>query len=94
MKSKKAKPSKIKQRSIQYYGWVPDIPDHRDLYFAPRPIEKLPPKIDLTAECPKKVYDQGQLGSCTANAIAAAIEFDLIKEKKEIFTPSRLFIYY
>jgi C1A family cysteine protease len=94
LKNKKAKPSKIKQRSIQYYGWVPDIPDHRDLYFAPPPPEKLPPKIDLIAECPKKVYDQGQLGSCTANAIAAAIEFDLIKEKKEIFTPSRLFIYY
>jgi C1A family cysteine protease len=41
------------------------------------------------------VYDQGQLGSCTANAIAGALEFDQIKEAdKTIFTPSRLFIYY
>jgi C1A family cysteine protease len=41
------------------------------------------------------VYDQGQLGSCTANAIAGAIEFDRIKQKLEdVFTPSRLFIYY
>src|SRR5262249_15497865 len=33
--------------------------------------------------------------SCTANAIAAAIEFMQLKEKlSKIFTPSRLFIYY
>jgi len=40
------------------------------------------------------VYDQGQLGSCTANAIAAALEFDQMKEKQQVFMPSRLFIYY
>jgi len=40
------------------------------------------------------VYDQGQLGSCTANAIAAALEFDQTKEKQQVFMPSRLFIYY
>jgi hypothetical protein len=39
--------------------------------------------------------DQGQLGSCTANAIAFAYAFDEIKQKnKEVFLPSRLFIYY
>jgi len=40
------------------------------------------------------VYDQGQIGSCTANAIAGAFEFDQIKQKLPEFTPSRLFIYY
>ena len=40
------------------------------------------------------MYDQGQLGSCTANAIAAALEFDQTKEKQQVFMPSRLFIYY
>jgi C1A family cysteine protease len=77
------------------YGWVPDRPDQRDhLYSAPlMELKVIPPKVDLTAQCPP-VYDQGQLGSCTANAIAAAIEFDLMKEKKSVFTPSRLFIYY
>jgi len=39
-------------------------------------------------------YDQGQLGSCTANAIAGALEFDQIKQSLKEFTPSRLFIYY
>ena len=40
------------------------------------------------------VYDQGQLGSCTANAIGAAFEFDQVKEGYKDFMPSRLFIYY
>jgi C1A family cysteine protease len=77
------------------YGWNPDLPDHRDHVFAaPRAtVAKLPPKADLRKGCPA-VYDQGQLGSCTANAIAAAIEFDLLKQKLADFMPSRLFIYY
>ncbi len=45
-------------------------------------------------QCPP-VYNQGQLGSCTANAIAGAIQFDRMKQKlAPDFTPSRLFIYY
>ena len=44
--------------------------------------------------CPP-VYNQGELGSCTANAISGAIEFDQMKEGlPQIFVPSRLFIYY
>ncbi len=77
------------------FGWIPDIPDHRDhIYAAPLEwIAKLPAKVDLRAQCPL-VYDQGQLGSCTANAIAAAMEFEQIKQKGKYFMPSRLFIYY
>ena len=79
------------------YGWVPDLPDIRDFkYAAPRRnlfTPRLPKKVDLSGLCPA-VYDQGVLGSCTANAIAAAIQFDLMKQKAEIFMPSRLFIYY
>jgi C1A family cysteine protease len=77
-------------------GWVPDLPDHRDFaYQAPRPVlKKLPKKVDLRHQCPP-VYDQGQLGSCTANAIGAAFEFELKKANgKDDFMPSRLFIYY
>ncbi len=77
------------------YGWIPDIPDHRDhLYGAPiRTLQTLPPSVDLTAKCPA-VYDQGQIGSCTANAIGAALEFDRMKQGLPDFMPSRLFIYY
>jgi len=80
----------------KHYGWLPDIPDHRDhLYAAPVVmLQALPPSVDLRSHCPP-VYDQGQLGSCTANAIAAAMQFDRMKQKqKPEFIPSRLFIYY
>jgi C1A family cysteine protease len=40
------------------------------------------------------VYDQGQLGSCTANSIGGAVQFEQMKQKKKSFVPSRLFIYY
>jgi C1A family cysteine protease len=83
-------------RSLRGYGWVPDLPDHRDLmYRAPaRVVGALPRSVDLRPGCPA-VYDQGQLGSCTANAIAAALQFDQIKQKvDDVFAPSRLFIYY
>jgi len=78
------------------YGWVPDLPDHRDhIFSAPTPVlAVLPPSVDLRPGCPKTVYDQGQLGSCTANAIAGAFEFDLTKQALPDFMPSRLFIYY
>jgi len=77
------------------YGWVPDLPDQRDHLYAAAPamLAKLPPKKDLRSGCPP-VYDQGQLGSCTANAIAGAIQFDQKKQKAKVFMPSRLFIYY
>ncbi len=81
---------------VSKYGWQPDLPDQRDFkYAAPRPILKaLPSKVDLRKQNPP-VYDQGQLGSCTANAIGAAFEFALLKaDKASDFLPSRLFIYY
>jgi C1A family cysteine protease len=83
-------------RTTSRYGWIPDLPDQRDyLYAAPPPtVVKLPAKIDLTADCPP-VYDQGQLGSCTGNGIAGALQFDAMKEQlSDTSTPSRLFIYY
>jgi C1A family cysteine protease len=88
--------SEIRAHKIQRYGWIPDFPDHRDLlYAAPvATLAALPAKVDLPPHCPP-VYDQGQLGSCTANAIGAAIEFDRMKQKLHPdFVPSRLFIYY
>ena len=82
-------------RKIARYGWIPDQPDQRDhLYSAPAQfLMALPSKADLRRRCPA-VYNQGQLGSCTANAIAGAIEFDRMKQRLSDFVPSRLFIYY
>jgi len=78
------------------YGWIKDRPDFRDhLYRRPSQLlaAPLPQTVDLRQQCPP-VYDQGQLGSCTANAIAGALEFDRLKQGLTDFTPSRLFIYY
>ena len=82
-------------RRVRGYGWLPDLPDHRDLrYAAPAAVRAaLPPRVDLRPGCPP-VYDQGELGSCTAQAIAGAVEFDRLREGIRDFTPSRLFIYY
>lgn len=84
-------------QKTQHYGWTPDLPDHRDLRYAvvrPEALAKpLPPMVDMRLQCPP-VYDQGQLGSCTANAIGGAFQFELMRQKLPIFNPSRLFIYY
>ena len=81
---------------LAHYGWVRDIPDQRDLLYAPPPAisAALPPRVDLRSQCPPP-YDQGQLGSCTANAIAGALQFLEGKEGSPApVMPSRLFIYY
>jgi C1A family cysteine protease len=77
------------------YGWLPDLPDHRDFLYSAiaKPSGKLPPNVDLRTKMPA-IYDQGQLGSCTANAISGAFEFELLKQNAPDFMPSRLFIYY
>ena len=77
------------------FGWLPDLPDHRDIFYASvRKISrKLPMNVDLRKQCPE-VYDQGSLGSCTANALGAAFQFGQMKQRIENFIPSRLFIYY
>ena len=59
-----------------WYEWVPDQPDYRDkLYSAiAAPPKKLPPKVDLRVGC-SRVENQGQRGSCTANALVGNMEF-------------------
>jgi len=80
----------------RHYGCIRDKPDFRDHKYTP-PVEHLaapPAKIDLRPQCPP-VYAQQPLNSCTANAVAAAIQFERMRLKlRPDFTPSRLFIYY
>jgi C1A family cysteine protease len=82
-------------RPISGYGWIPDLPDFRDHRYtvASAIATALPAQADLRDQCPD-VYDQGHLGSCTANAIGGALQFDQIRQKQPDFVPSRLFIYY
>ncbi len=80
------------------YGWIADLPDHRDfVYGAPPAVAAaLPPKVDLRqTKLLAPVYNQGRIGSCTANAIAGALQFTRRKEERSPdFTPARLFIYW
>jgi C1A family cysteine protease len=81
---------------VSRFGWVKDTPDPRDLLFSASPVlaaKPLPKSADLRPGCPP-VYDQGQVGSCTANSIAGAFEFTQKKQMLADFMPSRLFIYY
>jgi C1A family cysteine protease len=92
-------------------GWKPDLPDHRDHHVKfeeVRDASKLQRRadangkecIDLRPDEAFPVFDQGNLGSCTANALSAAFHFALHRMTVEDhpdfidFTPSRLFIYY
>jgi C1A family cysteine protease len=86
--------SEIEQKRV--YGWK------RSKHLCSQPFHKFEISknlahikvVDLRDQCPP-VYDQGQLGSCTANAIGFAHQFDQMKQgEKNPYTPSRLFIYY
>jgi C1A family cysteine protease len=80
-------------------GWRPDLPDQRDKEFKMplRLAARIPSKVDLRDlfDFPL-VEDQGELGSCTANALVGAMEYieTIHKEVEEYTDLSRLFIYY
>ena len=75
------------------YGWRPDSPNFHDEYIK---FEQLLDVVgvDLRKKMPG-VYNQLNIGSSVANAVASAYEFHQIKlDENHIFIPSRLFIYY
>eukprot|EP00446_Apocalathium_sp_SHHI-4_P029022 CAMPEP_0177237876 /NCGR_PEP_ID=MMETSP0367-20130122/46229_1 /TAXON_ID=447022 ORGANISM="Scrippsiella hangoei-like, Strain SHHI-4" /NCGR_SAMPLE_ID=MMETSP0367 /ASSEMBLY_ACC=CAM_ASM_000362 /LENGTH=289 /DNA_ID=CAMNT_0018688897 /DNA_START=64 /DNA_END=933 /DNA_ORIENTATION=+ len=86
----------IPVRTNKKMGWQRDLPDFRDKILAlpEHNKSKLPPQVDLRPAEHFEIYDQGHLGSCTANAIGAAFHYALVKEGITDFRPSRLFIYY
>jgi C1A family cysteine protease len=87
-------PAGLAVRTQKRFGWRPDHPDMRDFLLAVEPAKALPRRKSLRAQMPP-VYDQGQLGSCTANSIGAILEFNELKQgEADAATPSRLFIYY
>lgn len=80
-------------------GWRPEKPDQRDTQFDHNKVlrkrrQKLPAHVDLreTGNL-QPIYDQGNLGSCTANASGKAYEFQQRQQGLSDYVPSRLFIY-
>ncbi len=77
-------------------GWKKEPDDPRDYKLKIEPAKTLPLEVDLrdTGFLPD-VWDQGNLGSCTAFASCAAYAFDLEKQASEDnYDPSQLFVYY
>ncbi|MEJ2641364.1 MAG: C1 family peptidase [Desulfosarcinaceae bacterium] len=87
-------------------GWMPDLPDYRDYspeHKAIKPVVKalglaktdgltLSASVDLRQWC-SPVENQGQLGSCTAQAGVGLIEYFEYKAHGRYIDASRLFLY-
>lgn len=85
----------IKNKFRNKYGWIPDVPDHRDYTFDKLKLyTKLPQNVDLRDWC-SKVEDQDSIGSCTAQALVGCLEFLEMKNQVQKYEDlSRLFVYY
>ena len=77
--------------SLPLFHWKREPVDTRDKIYKPAAIA-LPKTVDLRQYC-SPIEDQGQLGSCTGNAIAGLVEC-LDRKAGKNLTVSRLFIYY
>lgn len=83
-------------------GWLRDLPDFRDFTSETPKIKEMLAKIkfpkaalasvDLTAWC-TPIENQGQLGSCTANAGVGLFEYFEKKASSSHIDASRLFLY-
>ena len=76
---------------IPKYHWVPDKLDVRDYKYSIT-NQSASERIDLRPFC-SPIEDQGNIGSCTGQAVAGAIEL-LNKRNGKQSDVSRLFIYY
>lgn len=87
-------------------GWARDLPDHRDyslesdsvkaILDKSRPLKaarkKSPMRVDLRKWC-SPIENQGQIGSCTANAGVAIMEYFQRRAYQQHMDGSRLFLY-
>ncbi|HSO86760.1 MAG TPA: C1 family peptidase [Draconibacterium sp.] len=87
-------------------GWLPDYPDFRDYTEEEKSVKtmlkkvgvekaakvSLPATVDLRAWCPP-IENQGSLGSCTANAGVAIVEYFERRAFGKHIDASRLFLY-
>lgn len=86
-------------------GWRRDTPDARDLMMVTNPLtgfdvsRPTPDKVDMRdASFMPAVWDQGDIGSCTAHSVGGAYAVAVAQTAKvsaaRVPTPSRLFIYF
>lgn len=82
-------------REVKWYGWRPDMPDHRDhrLYFGPN-VDSYPPQDFLPVEWLPPIRDQGNQGSCTGHGVRSLGQYMRKKEGQVDIELSPRFIYY
>lgn len=97
------------EKEILKMGWIPDYPDFRDYSFENKETEEmdrllspigldrmdatsLPASSDLRQWC-SPIENQGQIGSCTANAGAGVVEYFENRAFGRYLDASRLFLY-
>jgi|WetSurMetagenome_2_1015567.scaffolds.fasta_scaffold295367_1 C1A family cysteine protease len=87
-------------------GWLRDLPDHRDLHVGSSEVQEIrgqskkvqqiknitPTTVDLRRWC-SPIEDQGDLGSCTANAGVGVLEYFQRRAFGKHLDASRLFLY-
>ena len=79
--------------SLPKYHWSREPVDSRDFIFSAPAPSSSPNSVDLRQWC-SPIDDQGNLGSCTGNAIAGCIEYMDRRYNSKATQVSRLFIYY
>lgn len=82
---------------MRAYGWVKDKPDELDYTLYPfgmgGRVAAMPNRFILSGLPP--IQNQGNLGSCTAQATGSIHHYLQMKQKDpSVFQPSRLFLYY
>jgi C1A family cysteine protease len=82
----------ITPRTNKGMGWRGVLPDHRD-HIADTSGIKVLTEVDPRADMPS-IYDQLQLGSCTANADKRVFEYDRLIRGLDLADVSRLAIYW
>jgi C1A family cysteine protease len=93
--------SEENQMTKRGFGWIRDLPDHRDYTMATAAVQPLldkfqneiKDKVDLSSKF-SPVEDQGAIGSCTANAAASLVEYFELTTFGQFIEVSRLFLYY
>ena len=82
------------------FDHTPDKADKRDLSFdtIKSMLQKKTPPASMDLREPDDtfppIYNQGSLNSCSANALAAVLYYDEVKQNLPNVSPSRLFVYY
>lgn len=86
------------------FGWIPDYPDVRDYTEAHGKMLSMTAKLKFTKDAPipfsvdlrkwcSPIENQGDLGSCTAHAVASMVEYFENKTYQKYIDASRLFLY-